>query len=1099
MAGERIEQSEHPDRVERAERPAAKARHAPGPATPAVAAVDPASSVAGLALEYLQRAAGNAAVVQLIAAQGRGPTGATAVPTQPMAPLQRIIDPPGIGELPEGYMQMSDADKAKAIRGMLGSKSATAISAAWGFLANAKEVALANPDLFVSSVKVNDNILDLPAFADMRNRFKAEVEGKARDYLTGNKQAVQAEREKTGIPPPTTGGTVGEQVQARVDILSGKGASEETNAEVQKIQKAADEMERVKAGKAKCLATAVGYREVPKKTVTGEWEDEKKPVLFGPGQPPPEHEPPAPTYEEVLKEWNSLLAAESALVRTYPSAAFFVGEGGDPSKIKGDKDIRVARAEIATALADVEGRIDAAIPKIGNGVNFTDLVPIQQELLAGPEWSKPVQNAVAKEEISDADLGKLLAALGVGTLSAAAFLFASFASGGLATFLFAAGAGISGAQAGVSWDNYFDLAAAQKASIDPAAQLVTGEQVDAAMISALLDTVFAAMDLWQGAKGVKAAAAASALAEKSSKGMIEAAEAGAKANAASVLRNLGSAQKPGEALAMAVAEVGPEEAQRLSGLSFEQLAQKAGGKGTPLGDRFLLLAEKGAGAMSEETKGLLAKLPSLASITDAAEGEKVLAAGISELGYLGVLKKVGGWGAIKKTAVMKSGTGSAAVLEGWRAGLVRELDKYIQEASDKLSKTVRTGTEQAASDLDVQILGDAAAQLKKEAESWLAQRMGTNVDDASRLLDATIFIDPTRAHLVDLMRDLPENVRAQIRSETASIEPPLIMGARLKAAEKYGKAAQDKVLEEARLANVTPDLTFVPLTPQEQAARAADIDKWMADLRDSTKADIHPTRVRQVSRAQALIDASHSDSYVGGGVAVWVTGRGDLLDPLSDVNKIANALNVDPADLAKFTTAQRVSAALSEGKWIDAAVNSLNTPGAGSVEQLTRDVSNIGKHGARAAQVLRVPGTTDVGRLTQLMETLESYAKASVTDLAEIVTSGDLAMLRGEIARILDSLGSATGAAVTALRKDLTDLGVVIPQQAMADIESWLKWQRRFDVLRSAASNATAAEIRVLETAIQACEQQSVQPPSEPPAIYPQPPNQSVMPPPSAP
>ena len=135
-----------------------------------------------------------------------------------------------------------------------------------------------------------------------------------------------------------------------------------------------------------------------------------------------------------------------------------------------------------------------------------------------------------------------------------------------------------------------------------------------------------------------------------------------------------------------------------------------------------------------------------------------------------MLAKAGGWGAIKKTAVMKSGAGSAATLEGWRAGIVRELDKYIQEASDKLSKTVRTGTEQAASDLDVQILGDAAAQLKQEAEGWLAGRLGTDVEGASRLLDATIFIDPTRAHLVDLMRDLSEDVRAQIRSETASFE-----------------------------------------------------------------------------------------------------------------------------------------------------------------------------------------------------------------------------------------------------------------------------------------------------------------------------------------
>ena len=187
----------------------------------------------------------------------------------------------------------------------------------------------------------------------------------------------------------------------------------------------------------------------------------------------------------------------------------------------------------------------------------------------------------------------------------------------------------------------------------------------------------------------------------------------------------------------------------------------------------------------------------------------------------------------------------------------------------------------------------------------------------------------------------------------------------------------------------------------------------MADLRDPTKEGLRATRVKEVSRAQALIDASHADSYVGGGVAVWVTGRGDLLDPLSDVNKIAKALNVDPADLVKFSAAQRVSAALAEGKWIDAAVNSLNTPGVGNIEQL--DEGRVRHRQARRSGRAGAPGAGHDGRRPThpvSMGTLESYAKATVTDLTEIGTSGDLAMMRGEIARILDALGSATGAAV---------------------------------------------------------------------------------------
>jgi hypothetical protein len=1083
-SGARLEHADqHPEMPSRAP---TEARHVPATATPALAGLrGPASSVAGLPIAHLQRAAGNAAVAKLLAreAQAHAPAKeSAALPTiqrEPQGPSEAKVNE----GLPDGYEAMNEGEKVNAIRGLLGSASASVISRAWSRLSAPLETARANPDLFAASVKRSAAVADLPPFAALKEEFEAAVLGRARGYLDSNKEAVQAERARTGVP--TTGENAGETATA--------------DQEVQKIQQLAPEMERAKKAKAELLRIQLGTEKRGK----GDTQD-LYPIIFQPGSPPDARDART-MYDAVLEKWNAGVAVESALIKKCPSAAFFMGEGGDPSKISATTDIKVARAEITKGLDDLEKRILAAIPRIGNGVNFTDLVPIHQELLVGPVWSKPVESAVARDAISGANVGEVLKTLGLSTLSAAAFLFGSFASGGLATFLFAAGAGVSGAQAGISWDKYFDLAAAHKGSIDPAAQLVSGEQVDAAMISAALDTIFAAIDLWQGASGVKKAAEAASVTRKGGEAFVAGGKAGAASGAAVLLKNLQAADKPGEVLARAVAEIGPEGAQQLSGLPYKRLAEIAGGEATPLGQRFLLLDAKGAGAVSEETKELIAKLPTLISEPDAGKADEILAAGISQYGYKGVLEKVGGWGVIKGSAVMKGGKGSAAGLEGWRAGLVEELDRFIQEASDKLAKTVRTGSEKASSDLDVQIMGETAADLQKQAEGWLANRLGTDFTGAKKLLDVTVFIDPTRAHLVDLLRDLGEDVRAQIRSEMATIEPPLIMGSRLQAARKYGeeaiakhgeevggkyaKEAVDRVMEDARRAGVKPDEAFVRLTPAEQKHFATQIDGWMTELKNPEKVEFRADYVRKVSRAQALIDASHADSYVGGGVAVWVTGR-DI-----DASKIADALkslNIDPTDVGKFSLAQRISAALAEGKWLDAAVNNLREATADDLNMLVAAVKDIAKHGARAAEVLQVPGKTNVGQLTSLMNELLNYGRLTPAELAKVADAGGLASMRTEISGLLDSLSSATGGAITTLQKQAGDLGVSLTGE-MADFKSLLKWHMRFTALTAGAKNATAAQIRVLETTLQEAQKALPQESSETPEFL-LPPPQSVPP-----
>ena len=1029
--------------------PARERAPATSAAAPATSVVAPGTSAAWVL--DLQRQAGNAAVAELLAGAPRASSpakGSAALPTiqrEPQGPNEAKYK----ADLPDGYEEMNEGEKVNAIRGLLGSASASVIGRAWSRLSAPLETARANPELFTASVKKSSAVADLPPFATMKEQFEAAVLGRARGYLDTNKAAVLAERERTGVGGPV-GETVGEQIQSRVQILAGKGSSAATDMEVQKVQNAAERMEKVKACRAAMLNTQVGWEMKGK----GDTKDQY-PVMFHPGSPPSnEVQPSSPSYEAVMAEWRNTDKEESKLVKASPSAAFFLGTGGDPAKIGKGQDVRVARAEIAVALTDLQKKIEAAIPKVGDGIEFADLVPIQQELLAGPVWSKPVEQAVAKEATSDGDVAKLLKTLAVSSLSAAAFLFAPLTAGssaGLATFLFAVGAAASGVQAVTSWEKYADLAAAHRASIDPTEQLVSPEQVDEALTSAVLDTIFAVVDVWQGAKGVKEAAKVFSAAEKGR----EAIKVGEAVGAAAALRNIQAGPNRAAALAAAIAEVGPEEARRLSGLDYKQLAAIAG-EGSELGKRLLALAGAG-GVMSEETAALISRLPKVAAAS-ADEGEKILAAGISQFGCKGVLEKVGGWAALKASAVMKGGSGSAAALEAWRSGIAKELDTFVTAASDKLSRAVRTGSELPKSDLDVQILGDAAAQLQKQAEGWLAGRLGTNVDGAKKLLDVTLFIDPTRAHLVDLMRDLGEDVRAQIRSEMAGFEPPLILAARLEAARSLGQDAVDRVLREAP-AGIHPATGFKRLSVAEQQRYAVMIDEWMKDLKDPAKVEFKADRVRKIAQTQALINASHADAYVGGGVAIWVTGRE------MDAAKMAEglkSLNIDPADIGKFTFAQRISAALSEGKWIDKALHSLRIPGGNNIDQLVRSIIDIGKHGERAASVLRVGGTTNVGRLTELMEKLGALGMIDRRLLREVVTPDELAATRSTIVGILDSLAGETSTAVTALQEGAGALKIDLGQ--IAEFQDWLRWRDGYRQY----SKAAAGGVATIETGLRA-------------------------------
>jgi len=187
----------------------------------------------------------------------------------------------------------------------------------------------------------------------------------------------------------------------------------------------------------------------------------------------------------------------------------------------------------------------------------------------------------------------MLRSLGLGALSAAAFIVAEFATAGAATFaLVAVGIGASATQAGLSINDYVTKSKAAEAGTgEPGSDIMSKGTADSALVSAVLDSIFVFLD------GVGAAVGPLAKAARTSAKLLEAAEKGAQAAATAGLREAVTAGGPAavQAIERSVAEAGIGETMRVSGKTADELAALVG-KDRDLGKRILAagdLASKG--------------------------------------------------------------------------------------------------------------------------------------------------------------------------------------------------------------------------------------------------------------------------------------------------------------------------------------------------------------------------------------------------------------------------------------------------------------------------------------------------------------------------
>jgi hypothetical protein len=102
-------------------------------------------------------------------------------------------------------------------------------------------------------------------------------------------------------------------------------------------------------------------------------------------------------------------------------------------------------------------------------------------------------NWAANEVVKNKEDMDFWVTLGLGSLAAAAFIFAEIATLGTATFFIAASVGLAatGAEVAQKWEKYSDLAAAGQTNVSDKTALVDPSQVDEAMIEASIATAMA--------------------------------------------------------------------------------------------------------------------------------------------------------------------------------------------------------------------------------------------------------------------------------------------------------------------------------------------------------------------------------------------------------------------------------------------------------------------------------------------------------------------------------------------------------------------------------------------------------------------------------
>lgn len=658
---------------------------------------------------------------------------------------------------------------------------------------------------------------------------------------------------------------------------------------------------------------------------------EYMPVRFNEGKPPiaplGEETPPLPTYEEVQENYLNVLTIIEGLNLKNPGLFALTnddklgdfGKTNDPAEAR--KIIKTTLDELIMNMIRARRTIDT------NDLDYRELKPLHAQMRrgdieaeSGVNWTSPFNQWIINTEVEDYEDAEFWKSIGLGTLAAAGFLLAEFATAGTATFWLgaAAGLGASGYQAYDSIEHYVDVATVHSAALSEGTALVSEGQVSAALLSAILDTVFFFIDVVNPAARFMRAKSFDNLLNAESLDDVRK-FFGPADNVMEVMTVNRGVQKTGAEIAGGIEQDLKmlQHGDPSSAATVQQGVQEFGvGKTAELAYGWtnvapherakLLLAHvdpssPAAKRIMEYMQSLpmtpadiqlhLRNLPHFDAMVSggsltAKDADTILLALIEEVGPLEVIKQAGGWKKLNNPRVLNSESRAGQVLDEWRRSVVSEVDDYMQANFKGSIKD--TGTKKNTSDLDTSQLGVGgtglqAAAHREAAVSYISGRMGVKPQELAKLLDTDLFTDPRINHLYDqVFKDMPD-VKNQIAEQAAAFEQELIQNFRLFEARQSGNHALASQIQEQMQTLSIREMKYRPINPENIAYLNRDIDYLMdkltnvgqrVDLDEAGKLVQQKEIATEIAQKQALINAAEKGGYFsGGGVRQLVSER----------------------------------------------------------------------------------------------------------------------------------------------------------------------------------------------------------------------------------
>ena len=884
-------------------------------------------------------------------------------------------------------------------QGWAGPRDEYALEALWGLYGDGLlDAASANIGNWTQSIAKGAELMKLPAAKALPGKFLGDVQAVALGFLQENE--TYAKNEMKTLGEVGADGKPTAEAQTRTD----------------EIQEGAKLIVQSRAAQKALGTISVGYRTEYRYSVDGKYGPVDVPSTFTPFAPPQRTKPDGPLpdqvkmtpYADVQEQYEVLTMLIEAIQAKYPALYAVDRNGADDTKKAAEGTPEEARSVVSGAMKALLDNIAATREKLGGKLLY-DLAPIHSQLMSGGvkgghgiDWKNPARNAIIKEFLEDHESTDFWVAMGLSTAAAAAFVVASVATGGLAAVAFGVGLGIGAGQAAASWDKAYDLSKAAGSSTSAKGMLVHPDQVDLAILTAVLDTVFVFVDA-AGAGKVLGRAATKAAVEGAEKALIKGLEEVAK-------------KAPGEAAPLVergILELGVEATAKQTKMSAEQLLKILGeDSASEAAKRLKAFAALPAEILKMTGQDLDKRLVKLGAeiATSRTTGEAIARAGLERYGPAGLLRKTGGWKSLSLALGNDSAVGT--LVKQWRDGMMGDLVEFVKKLPGGVTaggeaQVKRTGTiGKFTNDFDISLLGANASKNRNAVREFMAARTGMSSGELGPMLLADFFTDPNRLHIYDMLK--PE-IRAEIASKAEKTAEAVIFNKTLADAEKAGNkelvAQITKQMEELGVQKVESKL----LGEADRAALYVQQDALHAELEAAVKAGDEAAQKRLAGRLGEIggqINVAEGGGYFsGGGVAKLVSAKEGL-----------------QAGAKELLPAQKYTALLDQLPKLYGDANSLLKAGFVATEDAVSAIKGMAKYTKRFKEIMTEMGVKggDPAAWENMAASAEKLLKQAkgetdVTLLKRLAEDG--AKVEREVGALMASFNAESSAALAQLSR----------------------------------------------------------------------------------